>query len=73
LTKVGKRSNSIGTLDAIYAEDTEAIRGTVDKYLNEMTRISKGTFMVISLLQDFIIQRLLKFFKPQNQEEEILN
>ena len=53
-----------GSFDALCCDQTEETQKQVLKYLQEVTRVIKsgGSYMCISLLQDFVLQALLNFF-----------
>ncbi len=54
-----------GTLDALCADRTPETASRVVKYLNEVVRVlnSKGgTYICVSLLQDFVLDALVSFF-----------
>jgi len=53
-----------GTLDAIYPENTEEITKNVEKVFDDVMKILKenGSYIFISLLQDFILDKVLERF-----------
>lgn len=54
-----------GTLDAICADNTPETATKVVQYFNEVLRVINpkgGTFVCVSLLQDFILDALISFF-----------
>lgn len=54
-----------GTLDALCADKTPETAGKVVKYLNEVVRVINakgGTYICVSLLQDFVLEALVSFF-----------
>ena len=54
-----------GTLDAICADKSPETALKVIKYFNEIVRVLNpkgGTYICVSLLQDFILDALLSFF-----------
>ena len=54
-----------GTLDALCADRTPETASRVVKYLNEVVRVlgtKGGTYICVSLLQDFVLDALVSFF-----------
>ncbi|KAM7351156.1 eEF1A lysine and N-terminal methyltransferase homolog [Cochliomyia hominivorax] len=56
-----------GTLDALFVDDTEDVKETVEKYFKEITRVLKngGRYLCISLLQEHILKYVIGYF-PKN-------
>lgn len=55
-----------GTIDALYSgKDEKKDEGKVDKYFNELLRVTKpntGQIVIISLLQSHILKKIINFF-----------
>lgn len=54
-----------GTLDALCSDNTPETMAKVVKYFNEVVRVINtkgGTYICVSLLQDFILDALINFF-----------
>jgi ubiquinone/menaquinone biosynthesis C-methylase UbiE len=54
-----------GTLDALYSGKDANNEAEVDKYFNELQRVTKtnnGQIVFISLLQSHILKKIIKFF-----------
>ncbi|KAJ9601480.1 hypothetical protein L9F63_000363 [Diploptera punctata] len=53
-----------GTLDALMPDDSEDVRGRIDKLFNEIDRVLRvgGRYVCVSLLQEHILLKLLDFF-----------
>ena len=54
-----------GSFDALCSENTEETHAKVVKYLREIQRVLKekgGTYIIVSLLQDFVFQSVIDFF-----------
>lgn len=54
-----------GTLDALCSDKTPDTAAKVIKYFNEILRVlipKGGTYICVSLLQDFVLDALLAFF-----------
>lgn len=53
-----------GTLDALMSEDTEEVNRKAEKLFSEIKRVLRpcGRYICISLLQDFILKKLLNWF-----------
>lgn len=54
-----------GTLDALCSDSTPETASKVVQYFNEVTRVLNpkgGTYVCISLLQDFVLDALVSFF-----------
>lgn len=56
------------TLDAIYVDETDETNDNLQKYWSEMDRVLRvgGRYIVISLLQKYILEGLLKRFAQNN-------
>lgn len=56
-----------GTLDALFVDDTENVRTTVEAYFKEIGRVLKtgGRYVCISLLQEHILKYIIEYF-PKN-------
>lgn len=56
-----------GTLDALFVDDTESVRQTVEAYFKEVTRVLRngGRYVCISLLQEHILKYVIDYF-PKN-------
>ena len=70
-TRAGQYSASIdkGTLDAIAVDDSEETVKKCRAYFNEMIRVIKnkdGVFMIVSLLQPYVLKIMLDFFINQD-------
>ena len=54
-----------GALDALMAEDSREVAVAANKMLEEVVRVLKpdGVYVVVSMCQDFILQRLLSTFR----------
>ena len=53
-----------GCLDAIYPELNEENKANIDKFFKDTWKIVKagGSYLVISLFQDYILEHLIDFF-----------
>mmetsp|Transcript_38708 Transcript_38708/g.28062 ORF Transcript_38708/g.28062 Transcript_38708/m.28062 type:complete len:133 (-) Transcript_38708:1629-2027(-) len=54
-----------GTFDAICIDATKETKEKCNKYLNELVRVSMakgGQIIIVSLLQDFVLNNLIEFF-----------
>lgn len=56
-----------GTLDALFVDDTQDVKETVEKYFKEIGRVLRtgGRYLCISLLQEHILQYVIDYF-PKN-------
>lgn len=57
-----------GTLDALMTDDSNEVRETSERYMNEISRVLRvgGRYICISLLQEHIIRQLVNFFPKNN-------
>jgi ubiquinone/menaquinone biosynthesis C-methylase UbiE len=58
-----------GTLDALCADKNPETITKVKKYFNEIARVLNnkgGTYVCVSLLQDFVLEELVSFFSKGN-------
>ncbi|KAI9586170.1 eEF1A lysine and N-terminal methyltransferase homolog [Glossina fuscipes] len=53
-----------GTLDALFVDDSEPVKLTVEKYFNEINRTMKsgGRYLCVTLLQEHILKYILDYF-----------
>uniref|UniRef100_A0A1I8NT36 eEF1A lysine and N-terminal methyltransferase homolog n=1 Tax=Stomoxys calcitrans TaxID=35570 RepID=A0A1I8NT36_STOCA len=56
-----------GTLDALFVDDTDDVRKTVESYFKEIGRVLRtgGRYVCISLLQEHILKHIIEYF-PKN-------
>lgn len=63
-----------GTLDAIFSENTAALRQKVKQMFDEVNRLLdgfNGMYVCVSLAQDFILDILMEYFQPSNWEIDV--
>ena len=53
-----------GTLDALFVDDTQEVKDTIDKYFQEISRVLRmgGRYLCISLLQEHILKYVIEYF-----------
>jgi hypothetical protein len=58
-----------GTYDALCSDTKKQTKELVKKYLQGIEHVlnANGSFLLISLLQDFVLEELLDFYAPSEQ------
>jgi hypothetical protein len=58
-----------GTYDALCSDTKKATKELVKKYLQGIEHVlnTNGSFLLVSLLQDFVLEELLNFYIPSSE------